>query len=221
MKLSGLIPEERKQLIQTELNAKLTNKVKVIVFTQENECAMCRETRELVGEVGRLSDKIDVAVYDLQKDIEQATLYGVDKVPAIVLLGEKDYGMRYYGLPFGYEFQTFFDDLLSVSGRNSGLSDETKAKLRAVDKPVHIQVFVTLTCPYCPIIASLSHRFAMENSPISSEVVDVNEFVQIGIKYNVLGVPKTVINETVEFVGVVSENVLCDHVLEALKTGDK
>jgi len=221
VKLSGLIPEERKQLIQTELNAKLTNKVKVIVFTQENECAMCRETRELVGEVGRLSDKIDVAVYDLQKDIEQATLYGVDKVPAIVLLGEKDYGMRYYGLPFGYEFQTFFDDLLSVSGRNSGLSDETKAKLRAVDKPVHIQVFVTLTCPYCPIIASLSHRFAMENSLISSEVVDVNEFVQIGIKYNVLGVPKTVINETVEFVGVVSENVLCDHVLEALKTGDK
>ena len=221
MKLSGLIPEERKQLIQTELNAKLTNKVKVIVFTQENECAMCRETRELVGEVGRLSDKIDVAVYDLQKDIEQAKLYRVDKVPAIVLLGEKDYGMRYYGLPFGYEFQTFFDDLLSVSGRNSGLSDETKAKLRAVDKPVHIQVFVTLTCPYCPIIASLSHRFAMENSLISSEVVDVNEFVQIGIKYNVLGVPKTVINETVEFVGVVSENVLCDHVLEALKTGDK
>ena len=221
MKPSGLIPEDRKQSIQTELNEKLTNKVKVIVFTQENECALCKETRELVEEVGRLSDKIDVTIYDLQKDKEQTTLYRVDKVPAIVFLGEKDYGMRYYGLPFGYEFQTFFDDLLNVSGRNSGLSDETKTKLRAVDKSVHIQVFVTLTCPYCPIIASLSHRFAMENSLIGSEVVDVNEFVQIGIKYDVLGVPKTVINETVEFVGVVSENVLLDHVFEALKTGDK
>jgi glutaredoxin-like protein len=214
----GLISEERKQHIQTELNAKLTNKVKVILFTQENECALCKETRELVEEVGRLSDKIEFAIYDLVRDKEQATLYGVNKVPAIVFLGEKDYGIRYYGLPFGYEFQTFLDDLLNISSRNSGLLEGTKAKLRAIDKPVHIQVFVTLTCPYCPIIANLAHRFAMENDLITTEVVDVNEFIQIGIKYNVLGVPKTVINEKVEFVGLVSENVLLDHILETLKS---
>jgi glutaredoxin-like protein len=213
----GLIPEERKQHVQAELNEKLINKVKVIVFTQENECAMCKETRELVEEIGRLSNKIEVAIYDLVRDKEKATLYRVNKVPAIVFLGEKEYGIRYYGLPFGYEFQTFLDDLLNVSSRNSGLLEETKARLKTIDKPVHIQVFVTLTCPYCPIIASLAHRFAMENDLITSEVVDVNEFIQIGIKCNVLGVPKTVINEKVEFVGVVSENVLLDHVFEALK----
>jgi len=213
-----LIPEEHKERIKAELNEKLTNKVKVIAFTQENECAMCKETRELVEEVGRLSDKIDVEIYDFEKDKERSTLYKVDKVPAIVFLGEKDYGIRYYGLPFGYEFQTFLDTLLNVSSRNSGLLEETKAKLRAIDKPVHIQVFVTLTCPYCPIIASLANRFAMENDLITSEVVDINEFVQIGIKYDVLGVPKTVINESVDFVGVISENVLFDRIFEALKT---
>ena len=213
-----MIPEEHKERIKAELNEKLTNKVKVIAFTQENECAMCKETRELVEEVGRLSDKIDVEIYDFEKDKERSTLYKVDKVPAIVFLGEKDYGIRYYGLPFGYEFQTFLDTLLNVSSQNSGLLEETKAKLRAIDKPVHIQVFVTLTCPYCPIIASLANRFAMENDLITSEVVDINEFVQIGIKYDVLGVPKTVINESVDFVGVISENVLFDRIFEALKT---
>jgi hypothetical protein len=77
-----VIPEEHKQHVKTELNEKLTNKVKVIMFTQENECAMCKETRELIEEMGRLSDGIGVAIYDLVRDKEQATLYRVDKVPA-------------------------------------------------------------------------------------------------------------------------------------------
>jgi glutaredoxin-like protein len=214
-----------------ELDEKLTNQVRVIVFTQQNECIMCKETRELVEEVGRLSDKIDVGIYDFEKDKEKATLYKVDKVPAIVFLGEKDYEIcrnvetfplcariHYYGLPFGYEFQTFMEDLVAVSTSNSGLLEETKTKLRTIDKPVHIQVFVTLTCPYCPIIASMTHKFALESSLITADVIDANEFPQIGIKYNVLGVPKTVINESVEFVGIVSENVLLDRVFEALKT---
>jgi glutaredoxin-like protein len=214
----SLIPEEQKQRVKTELNEKLTNKVKLIMFTQEIECPFCKETRELVQEVGGLSDKIQVTIYDFVTDKEQATLYRVDKVPAIVVLGEKDYGIRYYGLPFGYEFQTLFEDLVSVSNRNSGLSEETKAKIKAIDKPVHIQVFVTLTCPYCSITASLAHKFAMESDYITAEVVDVNEFPQIGVKYNVLGVPKTVINEKVEFISVVPENVFLEHVLAAAKT---
>jgi glutaredoxin-like protein len=227
----GLIPEEHKQHVKIELNEKVINKVKVIVFTQQNECALCKETRELVEEVGRLSDKIDVGIYDFEKDKEQATLYKVDKVPAIAFLGEKDYGIsknmetlptyariHYYGLPFGYEFQTLMEDLTAVSTGSSGLSEETKAKLKTIDKPVRIQIFVTLTCPYCPIIASMAHKFAIESNLITADVIDANEFPQIGIKYNVLGVPKTVINERVEFVGIVSENVLLDRVFEALKT---
>jgi len=214
----SLIPEEQKQRVKAELNEKLTNKVKLIMFTQEIECPFCKETRELIQEVGGLSDKIEVTIYDFVKDKEQATLYKVDKVPAIVVLGEKDYGIRYYGLPFGYEFQTLFEDLVSVSNGNSGLSEETKAKIKTLDKPVHIQVFVTLTCPYCPITASLAHKFAIESDYITAEVVDVNEFPQIGVKYNVFGVPKTVINEKVEFISVVPENVFLEHVLAAVKT---
>jgi glutaredoxin-like protein len=214
----SLIPEEQKQRVKAELDEKLTNKVKLVMFTQEIECPFCKETRELIQEVGGLSDKIEVTIYDFVKDKEQATLYKVDKVPAIVVLGEKDYGIRYYGLPFGYEFQTLFEDLVNVSNGNSGLSEETKAKIKTLDKPVHIQVFVTLTCPYCPITASLAHKFAIESDYITAEVVDVNEFPQIGVKYNVFGVPKTVINEKVEFISVVPENVFLEHVLAAVKT---
>jgi glutaredoxin-like protein len=213
----GLLPEEHKQHVREELSQRLVNKVKLVVFTQETECPFCKETRELIQEVGELSDKIEVTVYDFVKDKDQATLYKIDKVPALVILGEKDYGIRYYGLPFGYEFQTLFEAIVAVSNRESGLSETTKALLKTVDKPVHIQVLVTLTCPYCPIIASMAHKFAMENDLITADVIDVNEFLQIGIKYNVMGVPKTVINEKVEFLSVVPEEVFVGHILEALK----
>lgn len=213
----GLLPEEHKQHIKEELNQKLVNKVRLVVFTQENECPFCKETRELIQEISELSDKIEVTVYDFAKDNDQAALYRVDKVPALVILGEKDYGIRYYGLPFGYEFQTLFEGLVAVSNRNSGLSEQTKAVLKTVDKPAHIQVLVSLTCPHCPVIASMAHKFAMENDLITADVIDVNEFLQIGIKYNVMGVPKTIINEKVEFLGAVPEEVFLGHVLETQK----
>jgi glutaredoxin-like protein len=213
----GLLPEEHKQHVKEELSQRLVNKVKLVVFTQETECTFCKETRELIQEMSTLSDKIELTVYDFVKDEDQAAFYKIDKVPALVILGQKDYGIRYYGLPFGYEFQTLFEDLVAVSNRNSRLSETTKALLKTIDKPVHIQVLVTLTCPYCPIIASMAHKFAMENDLITADVIDVNEFLQIGIKYNVMGVPKTVINEKVEFLSVVPEGVFVGHILEALR----
>jgi glutaredoxin-like protein len=213
----GLLQEEHKQHVKEELNQKLVNKVKLAVFTQEAECPFCKETRELIQEIGELSDKIEVVVYDFVKDKDQAALYKVDKVPALVILGEKDYGVRYYGLPFGYEFQTLLEDLAAVSSKNSGLSETTKALLKTLDKPVHIQVLVTLTCPYCPIIAGMAHKLAMENDLIIADVIDVNEFLQIGIKYSVMGVPKTVINEKIEFLSVVPEEVFVGHILDALR----
>jgi glutaredoxin-like protein len=216
-RIMGLLPEEHKQHVKEELSQRLVNKVKLVVFTQETECLFCKETRELIQEMSELSDKIEVAVYDFMKDKDQAALYKVDKVPALVILGEKDYGIRYYGLPFGYEFQTLMEDLVAVSNRNSGLSETTRDLLKTVDKPVHIQVLVTLTCPYCPIIAGMAHKFTMENDLITADVIDVNEFLQIGIKYNVMGVPKTVINEKVEFLSVVPEEVFVGHVLDALR----
>jgi len=215
--MMGLLPEENKQQIKEELNQRLVNKVRLVVFTQENECPFCNETRELIQEIGQLSDKIEVTIHDFVKDKDQSAFYKVDKVPALAIIGEKDYGIRYYGLPFGYEFQTLFEGLVAVSSRNSGLSEQTKALLKTVDKPVHIQVLVTLTCPYCPVIASMAHKFAMENDLITADVIDVNEFLPIGIKYNVIGVPKTVINEKIEFISVVAEEVFLGHVLEAQK----
>jgi glutaredoxin-like protein len=107
--------------------------------------------------------------------------------------------------------------LTVVSRGTTDLSEETKLKLQTVRTPVHIQVFVTLTCPHCPAAASMAHKFAVENELIKADVIDAGEFPQLASKYGVMGVPKIIINEQIEFVGAVPENIFLDHVLLAAR----
>jgi glutaredoxin-like protein len=213
-----LIPEEQKANLTQALQQYMKDPVRLVVFTQEMECALCKESRELAQEVAALlPDKIQVEVYDFVKDEAKVKEYSVDKVPAIAVVGSKDYGIRYYGIPYGYEFSGFIETILNVSKGATNLSEDTKGKLRTLDKPAHIQVFVTLTCPYCSIAGGLAHKFAVESSMVRSDVVDVGEFPHLAQKYSIMGVPKIVINERTELVGAVPEAQFVAHVLQATK----
>lgn len=213
----SLIPDDHKEHIRSQLAESLVNPVRILMFTQEMECRFCAETKQLLMELAALSDKIQVEVHDYVADSTLANQYGIDKIPAVVIMREKDYGIRFYGLPFGYEFQTFLNGLTGVSKGTSNLPEEIEKALVEIKTPVNIKVFVTLTCPHCPVAASMAHRFAMENDMIKAEVIDASEFPQLALKYSVVGVPKTIINEKVEFVGVVSESVFLEHLRLAVQ----
>jgi glutaredoxin-like protein len=201
----GMLSASHIARLKADLAKVLVNPVSLIVFTQEIECYYCKETRELVEELGSLSGKIRIQVLDLVKDKERAAEYQVDKVPAIVIGGLKKSWVKFYGVPAGYEFNTLIKDIILVSRGETELSTETRRRLGEIKKPVHVKVFVTPTCPYCPGMVSLAHQFAMENGNITAEMIEVSEFPQLGVKYNVSGVPKTVINETIEALGLQPE----------------
>lgn len=201
------------------LLADMAGPAHVLVFTQEFECQYCSETREIVDEIAALSDQISVDVYDLVNDSEVAEQYGVDKIPAIAILGEgdADYGVRYYGIPSGYEFSSLLHDLKAVAAGPAAteLSADTLAYLEALEAPLHLQVFVTPTCPYCPQAVVMAHALAIASPNVRADMVEATEFPHLSMKYNVMGVPRTVINE-VEFVeGAVPEQMLLDAVRTA------
>ena len=128
-----------------EMLADVANPVTLKVFTQSFECEYCKETRELVEEVAALSDKLTVEVYDFVKDVEPVQLYKIDKIPAVAIVGAKDYGLRLYGIPSGYEFGALIEDIKLVSEGKSGLSQGTRDMVANLKAPVHIQVFTTPT----------------------------------------------------------------------------
>ncbi len=215
----ALLREEDAQALAEEF-AKLQDPVTLVVFTQEMECQYCAETRALADEVAATSDLIDVQVYDLVKDAEVAAQYGVDKIPATVVTrgGDepKDFGIRYFGIPSGYEFSSLITDILVVSSGDSGLARETKEWVAKLETPLHLQVFVTPTCPYCPQAVLLAHRLAMQSDLITADMVEAIEFPHLANKYQVQGVPRTVINETVHMEGAAPEPMLLSRMQEAV-----
>ncbi len=203
----ALLNESLRKEVQSML-ADLTHPVTFKVFTQDFECQYCKETRELIEEVAALSDKLTVEIYDFEKDKAVAESLGIDKIPAIAIIGAKDYGIRLYGIPAGYEFGTLIEDIRLVSAGDSGLSPETRAAVARLSRPVRMQVFITPTCPYCPQAVLLAHQLAVESDLISADMVEVTEFPHLAVKYDVMGVPRTVIDETIHIEGAAPEAML-------------
>jgi glutaredoxin-like protein len=141
----GIIGEADAVEIRERLK-EMVNPVKLVHFTQTlNVEENARVAQQMLEELAALSDKLSLEVYNFVLDKGKVAQYGVDKVPATVVCNAKDYGIRFYGIPAGYEFSTLLDAILSVSQGESGLRAESKEKLKKVTKPLHLEVFVTPT----------------------------------------------------------------------------
>jgi glutaredoxin-like protein len=230
MKAMEMLNKEVKDATQKKFNEEMKKKVTLLLFTQEpsrlvvpdhlkgQECLFCKETKELITEVSSLSDKIELIVYDFVSDKEKAEEFNIDKIPAVLLQGEEDLGIRFFGIPSGYEYTSFIEAIVDASKGKTGLNQKTKDALQAIDKDIHIQVFVTPTCPYCTTAVRLGHQFALESPHIKADMVESTEFPHLAQKYKVFGVPKTIINETLSVEGAVPEETFLEHVLKALNT---
>ena len=212
----GFLQEKDKEHIR-DMFKELSGEVKLIYFTQEIECQYCRETRQILEEVSELNEKITLEVFNFVTDKAVAEKYNIDKIPATVVEGTKDYGIRYYGIPSGYEFSSLLEDIVDVSKGEAGLSEQSKALLKEITAPLRLQVFVTPTCPYCPRAVRLAHKMAMENEHITADMVEATEFPHLSMKYNVRGVPRTMIGEDVPIEGALPENEFVKRVVEAFK----
>ncbi len=140
-----LITEDVAAQLKEEFE-KLLDPVRLVVFFQALEDPESEQVKRLVEELAVLHPKLSVEAANFVLEQQRAEALGVARTPAIAILGsEKDYGIRFYGMPSGYEFGSLVDAIVLVSSSSSGLSEETRTALAAIDKPTHIQVFSTPT----------------------------------------------------------------------------
>ncbi len=211
----ALIGKEDQEYLRNEF-LRLEKPVKLVLFTSAS-CASCADTKTLLDETANLSDKISVISYDIDKDADKAQEYGVNgRAPTIAVVGDEDYHIRFYGIPAGYEFGTLIEDIIDVGRGETGLTDATKAALAELSEPAHIQVFVTPSCPYCPRAARTAHMMALESDKVNSDVILANEFPELSNQYNVMAVPKVVINEDTSFEGAIPEEDFLSFVKQAV-----
>lgn len=215
----AFISERDRNYLKDIFDRELLNDVSLLFFTQKSgliipgvECEYCRETGDLLKELSETSNKIKLEVYDFMTDEENVKKYNIKRIPAIVIASEEDYGIRFYGIPSGYEFSSLIETIIDVSKKETRLSKDVKERLAKINKEVNIQVFVTPTCPYCPRMVHTAYQFALESKYITAEGIEVIEFPQLGNYYNVSGVPKTVINDKEEIVGAVPETIFLESI---------
>jgi glutaredoxin-like protein len=211
-----LLGRKERDFLTKEFSEKLVNDVRLVVFTQEVPCIFCKETVEVATELAQVSPKIKLEVYDFVKDQMKAKEFRIDKIPAMAVIGAKDYGIRFYGIPSGYEFTSLIGAVLDVSRGDSGLSQKSKELLSNIDQAIHIQVFVTPTCPVCPSTVRLAHRLAIESDMIWADMVESSEFVPLAQKYGVMSVPKIIINDRDGIAGSLTEDLFVAHVIHAI-----
>lgn len=219
-----LLAEKDTLALRQMLEKRLTAPVTIDYFTRTEsnlivpgrECEACDETERLLEEVAGLSDKIRLEVHDFFSDDDLAATMRVDRIPAIVLSGGARGRVRYFGIPSGYEFGSFVEELIDVANGTTDLAPATRSALQGLARDVHIRVFVTPGCPFCPTAARLAHKMAVESDKVTADVVEATEFPDLVERYKVHGVPKVVVNETVKFTGAQPEARFVGSVLQAV-----
>lgn len=147
--MTNLLNDDIRNQVREAFKA-LQEPVQVLFFGSKEQCEYCDDTLKLIEEVTGLSDKLNLQVFDVKADSTVANHYNVNMTPGLVIAGEGDdgpidYGIRYAGIPSGHEFSSLIQDLILVSGRDSGLNEQTRDFLANLKEPVHLQVFVTPT----------------------------------------------------------------------------
>jgi alkyl hydroperoxide reductase subunit AhpF len=147
--MSLIAPADQEKL--REAFNEMTSSVRLLFFTQTLGCETCPQTRQILDELPQLSDRISVEEVNLVLDKDKATQYGIERVPAIAVVGEdekqviKDSRIRFLGTPAGYEFMSLVHAVLLVGGRRPSLTDKNRERVMAVTTPLTLQVFTTPT----------------------------------------------------------------------------
>ena len=211
VELDAQMREQIKQMF-----AVLEDEVTVHLFVKDEDCLYCNDTTDLVNKVAEISDKVKVEVHKGPLDSGKAKELGVRFHPGIVLHGKDSYKVRFYGIPAGHEFGTFISSIMNVSTGAVPLPPEIIDDIKAIEKPVHIQVFTTPQCVYCPDMVRISHQAAILNPLIEADMIESLEFQEQSVKYAVFGVPKTIFNEKVTADGLIPPDAFVDKLFEAI-----
>lgn len=190
------------------------------VFTQELECQFCREARQLAEELaGLIPDRVRVEVHNFILDKAAVEKYRIDKIPAIAVVGKEDRGIRFYGIPGGYEFTSLLKAITMVSSDDAGLSQAARSKLGALTRPVRLKVYVTPTCPHCPAAVHLAQQLAMASPWVTAEMIEAVEFPHLANRDQVMAVPKTVIEGVGAFEGALPEPLYVEKIVQWVTGG--
>jgi glutaredoxin-like protein len=218
-----MIPVAHLNRIRARFERDLTRRVRVDFFTLKptevaipgRECAHCDDIQSMLEDLAAVSTRISLTVHDIEADSEIAEKLGVDMIPAIVIRGQNNRALRYFGSPAERQFTVLLETLVLASTGAMELEDETVRSLRKLRSDVSVRVLVTPFCGNSPVMAFNAFRFGLQSVRVKAEVIDVMQFPRLLQRVGVPAVPLTVINDAYATPGVLSEADMAQAILQA------
>ncbi len=203
------LDEKTKSAVSEILKAAI-NPIKLNLFGSENNEYVI-VVKDLLTDLAKIS-KISLEIFSLESD--KAKQLKITKEP--VLLFDDFPNVRFMGIPSGHEFRALLETIVMVSTKKTKLEAALIKEIKAISTPVDLKVFITPTCPYCSSSVIMALQMAIENPLITGQMVEATEFPTMSQKFEVMGVPKTVVNENKSFEGAVPPNIFVQKVIETL-----
>lgn len=215
-------PQQRNQLKRT-FRKDLKAPVKLRLYTQfptalaipGRDCPTCVQAQQLIEEVAGASPKIELAVFDFWEDADESRANEVARIPAILVGDDSPPRLKFYGVPLGHQMAVIVESIRSVSRGVSPLANDSRRKLRSVDRRVHLQVVVAPEDQASAETAYLAFALARENRNITAEAVQIRDYPSLARSLRVQSVPLVIVNDFYRLTGPVTETGLVEQVLAA------
>jgi len=211
-----VLGEKDKEAVRRIL-APIEKDVHILFFrSDEPSCRYCDVIEELLSDIQSTNPHVHYTV--LTTEDKEAKELGVEHGPTILF--EEKPNIRFMGIPSGHEFRAFLDDIVAVGTGSISVSLSAAKKIAKIKEPIEILVFVTPTCPYCPMAVKVAHSFAFINPQIRGTMVEAMEYPDLADAYNVSAVPKVVVRDKggrtlAEWEGALPEDVFADRLVAA------
>jgi glutaredoxin-like protein len=212
-----MIPLRDQEALRLRFQRDLASRVRLDLFTQRRstiyvpgreECLYCDEAQTLLEELASLSGRISLSVHQLSQAAPLAKELGVDKVPGIVIRGQANRPLRFFGLPSGGQFAGFVEAIIEAARGSVDLAAESIKQLRKLKTDVRLQVFVTPACAYSPPVARIAFKLGLQSVRVKADVIEIAEFPSIIERHALRATPTTLIGESLALLGAIDEATL-------------
>lgn len=192
---------------------KLTKKVTLLQVMDSSE-EKSLELNSFLTEFASLSDKILLETIQKGQKPELETAYGIDKLPSVVVLNDQgEYtGIKFSGIPSGHEVNSIVLAVYNVGSAGQPIEGPFVDKIKELPKK-KVQIFVSLTCHYCPDVVAACQRIASINRNVEAEMIDIGVFPELKTEKKIMSVPAMIIDDQEIVFG--SKNM--DEIIEILE----
>ncbi len=200
-----MIPESERGVLERKFSIGMKDEVVLEVFV-DGGTILSKDLQEGARTLAGLSQMIRVDVHEVQDGKNQRLRdLRLENWPVLVVTKGDSSRIRYYGLPIGYELPAIADAIVELSMAKTPLSPKARGMLATVRRKANIKVFVLTTCPFCPTVARHAFRAAIESEKVTSEVIDSQMFPDLAARHSVMGVPKIILNDSLDITGAVTD----------------